>query len=120
MDKPTPQEYIDTLVYGTGDWNRQYEHLAVLESGANLKLKRHNMTGSFGLVNKKHISQYSVVGEPADFYIYLSEVPQGTQPWSNRIHDANLYHTLKAALEGPQAAFIELCTSLFEKHKKAF
>lgn len=120
MDKITPEVYIDSLVFSTGSWNQQYEQMAVLESGANLKLKRHNAYNSFGLVNSKHISLCSVVGDPANFYIYLSEVPQGTQPWSGRIHDVNLYHTLKAALEGPQAAFIDLCNSLFEKHKKTF
>lgn len=85
-----------------------------------MKLQRHEMYNSFELQDKQSITHYSVVGDPADFYIYLKEPPERTQPWSNRINDVNLYHKLKKAHSGSQGGFIALCNELFEKHKKMY
>lgn len=80
-------------------------------------LKKVANTGSFGYNNSTGEAQYSVVGDPANFYIYVKEPSAGFKPWSGRIHDLNVYHDLKKCLND-ECTFIEKCKVLFEQKKQ--
>lgn len=80
-------------------------------------LKRVDQGHSFGYNSSTGEAHYSVVGDPADFYIYVKEPDKGFKPWSGQIHDLNVYHELKKCLND-KSTFIDKCKVLFEQNKK--
>ena len=78
-------------------------------------MKKYSNKSDFGYKTNQS-TDIGVVGDPANFYIYIDKPDNKLQPWSKRIHDLNIYHRLKQ-IHNDKELFIAECKKLFEENK---